>query len=213
MSFSMKASKKLKLYLKQNMKYLIYNIENLTNEEYQKWFSLMTKEKQEKVSRYKDVIRRKCSVAGEKLVKEHIGNALNIVPESLEILTDINGKPYIENCKIHFNISHCEDVVVCAFSDEEIGIDIEKIRPISLNIIKRFYSEKEQKYVLGHSPTQEDFQKCEDEEILERFYRIYTLKEAICKKSGIGIKGLRDADALPFLDKSFKENNFIISIV
>ena len=209
----MKASKKLKLYLKQNMKYLIYNIENLTNEEYQKWFSLMTEEKQERVSRYKDIERRKCSVAGEMLVKNYIEEVTSTAPEGIEILIGDNGKPHIKNCEIHFNISHCEDVVVCAFSDEEIGIDIEKIRPISLNIIKRFYSEKEQKYVLGHSPTQKDFQKCEDEEILERFYRIYTLKEAICKKSGIGIKGLKEADALPFSDKSFKENDFIISII
>lgn len=195
------------------MKYFIFNVESLTNSEYEKWFSLMRKDKQERVSRYKDVIRRKCSVAGEMLVKAYIGNALNIAPEILEISEDENGKPYIENCKIHFNISHCENMLACAFSEKEIGIDIEKIRPIPLNILKRFYSEKEQKYVLGHAPTQEDFKKCENEEVLERFYRIFTLKEAICKKSGIGIKGLEEADALPFLNKSFKENNFIISII
>lgn len=195
------------------MEYFIYNIENLTDSEYEKWFSLMTEEKQERVNRYKDFERRKCSVAGEKLVKEHIGNALNIAPESLIILADKNGKPYIENCKIHFNISHCENMLVLAFSDEEIGIDVERIRPISLNILKRFYSEKEQEYVLGHRPTKDDFQKSESEEILERFYRVFTLKEAICKKSGIGIKGLKDADALPHLDCSFKEKDFIISII
>lgn len=195
------------------MEYFIYNVESLTNSEYEKWFSLMRKDKQERVSRYKDVIRRKCSVAGEMLVKEYIGNTLNIAPESLVILTDKSGKPYVENCPIHFNISHCENMLACAFSEKEIGIDIERIRPISLNIMKRFYSEKEQKYVLGHTPNETDFKKCEDEEILERFYRIFTLKEAICKKSGIGIKSLEEADALPFSDKSFKENDFIISII
>ena len=123
------------------MKYFIFNVESLTNSEYEKWFSLMTKEKQERVSRYKDVIRRKCSVAGEMLVKEYIGNTLNIAPESLVILTDKRGKPNVENCPIHFNISHCENMLVYAFSDEEIGIDIERIRPIALNILKRFFSE------------------------------------------------------------------------
>ncbi len=195
------------------MEYFIYNVESLTNSEYEKWFSLMRKDKQERVSRYKDVIRRKCSVAGEMLVKAYIGNALKIAPEIFEISEDENGKPYIESCSIYFNISHCENILAYAFSNEEIGIDIERIRPISLNIMKRFYSEKEQKYVLGHTPNETDFKKCEDEEILERFYRIFTLKEAICKKSGIGIKGLEEADALPFLDKSFKENDFIISII
>ena len=195
------------------MDYFIYNVENLSDAEYEKWFSLMTKEKQEKVSRYKDIERRKCSVAGEMVVKTNIGKALNTSPEALIILTDNNGKPYIENSPIYFNISHCENMLAYTFSDEEIGIDVERIRAISLNILKRFYSVEEQKYVLGHIPTKDDFQMCENEEILERFYRVFTLKEAICKKSGIGIKGLKDADTLPYLDCSFKEKDFIISII
>ena len=195
------------------MEYFIYNIENLTDSEYEKWFSLMTEEKQERVSRYKDSERRKCSVAGEKLIKEYIGKALNISPEALVILTDKNGKPYIQNCPIHFNISHCENILVYAFSDEEIGIDIEKIRPISLSILKRFYSEKEQDFVLGKASNECKSKNYNEPKILENFYRIYTLKEAICKKSGLGIKGLKTAEALLFIDCSFKENNFIISIV
>ena len=195
------------------MEYFIYNIENLTDSEYEKWFSLMTKEKQERVSRYKDTGRRKCSVAGEKLVKNHIGRALNNSPENLEILIDDNGKPFIKDCNIHFNISHCKNMILCAFSDKEIGVDIEKIRPRNLGVTKRFFSLKEQEYVFGHTLNEEDFEKFNDPEILERFYRIFTLKEAICKKSGIGIKGLKDSDALPFLDKSFIENGFMISII
>lgn len=195
------------------MEYFIYNIENLSDAEYEKWFSLMTKEKQERVSKYKDATRRKCSVAGEMLVKLHVGSILDVEPEALKILADDNGKPYIPDCTVHFNISHCENILVLAFSDEELGIDVERIRPISLNILKRFFSEEEQKYVLGHEPDESTFTKSEAEEILERFYRIFTLKEAICKKSGIGIKGLKDADALHFLDCSFKEKDFIISII
>jgi len=195
------------------MEYFIYNIENLTNAEYEKWFSLMTEDKQNRVSRYKDIDRQKCSVAGEMLVKSYIGNTLNVAPETLKILADENGKPYIENCKIHFNISHCENILAYTFSKEEIGIDIEIIRPVSLPVLKRFFSQDEQKYVLGHVPNEDDFKKCNNPETLERFYQIFTLKEAICKKSGIGIKGLKDADALAFLDHSFKENDFIISII
>ena len=195
------------------MEYFIYNIENLTDSEYEKWFSLMTEEKQEKVSRYKDINRKKSSVAGEKLVKEYIGNALNIKPEDLVILTDKNGKPYIEGYPIHFNISHCENILLCAFSDEEIGADIEKIKPISVSVLKSFFSEEEQKYVFGKTLSEYSSDDNNTPEIREKFYKIYTLKEAICKKSGIGIKGLKEADALPFLDKAFKENDFIISIV
>ena len=195
------------------MEYLIYNIDALTDIEYEKWFSLMTEEKQNKVNNYKSIDRKKASVAGEKLVKEYIGKALNINPESLVILTHKNGKPYIKDCPVYFNISHCENILLCAFSDEEIGADIEKTKPISLSVLKSFFSEEEQKYVLGKALSDCNSEDYNTPEILERFYRIYTLKEASCKKSGIGIKGLRDADALPFLDKSFKEKDFIISII
>ena len=195
------------------MDYFIYNVENLSDAEYEKWFSLMTKGKQERVSRYKEAIRRKCSVAGEMLVKEYIGKSLNISPEVLVILTDKNGKPYIENCPIHFNISHCENTLVYAFSDEEIGIDIEKIKPIPISVLNRFFSTEEQEFVLEKTSNKSESEDYNKPQILENFYRIYTLKEAICKKSGIGIKGLKTAEVLPFIDCSFKENNFIISIV
>ncbi len=195
------------------MEYLIYNIEDLTNEEYRKWFSLMSEERQKKINRYKDEARKKCSVAGEMLVKKHISKILNISPESIKISIDDNGKPFIKDCDIHFNISHCENMVICAFGSESIGVDIEKIKPTTLSVLKRFYSSSEQEYVFGFVPKDEDLKLCENTEILERFYRIFTLKEAICKKSGIGIKGLKKADALPYLDHSFKENEYIISII
>jgi len=82
------------------MEYFIYNIENLTNAEYEKWFSLMTEDKQNRVSRYKDIDRQKCSVAGEMLVKSYIGNTLNVAPETLKILADENGKPYKSNGRL-----------------------------------------------------------------------------------------------------------------
>ena len=195
------------------MKYFIYNVENLTDEEYKKWFSLMEKEKQERVKRYKDATRRKCSVAGEKLVKEYIGKALDIAPENLRILADKNGKPYIPDSPVRFNISHCENMLVYAFSDEEIGIDIERIRPISLSVAKRFFSEDEQKYIFGFIPTKEDIKTFDDIITYEKFYRIFTLKEAICKKSGVGIKGLKEADALAYFNNSFSKDDFIISII
>ena len=195
------------------MEYIIYNIDALTDTEYEKWFFLMTEEKQNKVNNYKSIDRKRASVAGEMLVKEHIGRALNIKPESLVILTHKNGKPYIKDCPVYFNISHCENILLCAFSDEEIGADIEKIKPISLSVLKSFFSEEEQKYVLGKALSDCISEDYNTPEMCERFYRIYTLKEALCKKSGIGIKGLRDANALPLLDKSFKEKDFIISII
>lgn len=195
------------------MEYIVFDIDNFTDQEYEKWFLLTSTAKQEKVNKYKDYYRKKSTVAAEMLVKEYIGKALKVTPESLTILTHKNGKPYIKDCSVHFNISHCDKTVLCAFSTQEIGADIEKIKPTTLAVAKRFFNEQEQEYVFGFTPTANDFKTCNDAEVLERFYTIYTIKEAICKKSGVGIKGLSKADALPYLQCSFKEEDNIISII
>ena len=42
-----------------------------------------------------------------------------------------HGKPYLRNHpEIHFNISHCEGLAVCVFSDTETGVDVERIREV-----------------------------------------------------------------------------------
>ncbi len=49
-----------------------------------------------------------------------------------------HGKPYLRNHpEIHFNISHCEGLAVCVFSDTETGVDVERIREVK----EKSYSE------------------------------------------------------------------------
>lgn len=38
-----------------------------------------------------------------------------------------NGKPILENGKIHFSVTHTDELFFLAFSDEEIGVDAEVI--------------------------------------------------------------------------------------
>ena len=63
-------------------------------------------------------------------------------------------------------------MVCCAVSDREIGIDIEKKREIRLDAAKRFACESELEYI-GSST--------------ERFFEIWTLKEAYFKCIGTGL--------------------------
>lgn len=53
------------------------------------------------------------------------------------ILPDVcyDAKPYLINYDLYFNISHSNNVVVLAFSDElDMGVDIEHIREFSLRL-------------------------------------------------------------------------------
>ncbi len=80
---------------------------------------------------------------------------------------DENGKPYLEGCPVFFNISHSGEYVVCALSDAAVGVDIEKINPISIKVMLRFFG----KAIL--SPREQ--------------MRIWTRYESYGKFAGIGI--------------------------
>ena len=48
------------------------------------------------------------------------------------------GKPYLSSHPhIHFSLSHSEQCAVCAVSDHLIGIDVEKVRPVSSRMKKK----------------------------------------------------------------------------
>ncbi|MCQ1531145.1 4'-phosphopantetheinyl transferase family protein [Lutispora saccharofermentans] len=88
------------------------------------------------------------------------------------------GKPYLETEKnFHFNCSHSENWIVCAVSTGAVGIDIEAIKYIDLNVGKRFFSESEYAYINNAPPNLK----------LNYFYDLWTLKEAYIKKIGKGL--------------------------
>ena len=60
----------------------------------------------------------------------------------------------------------------CAFSDKEIGIDIEKIREINPKAASKFACHDEEKYISTHK---------------NGFFEIWTLKEAYFKCIGTGL--------------------------
>lgn len=88
------------------------------------------------------------------------------------------GKPFLQGFpNFHFNLSHSGEWVVCAIDNEQIGIDVEKIKSIDLSIADRFFSKQE---------VQDIHSKPKDEQ-LPYFYDIWTLKESYIKAWGKGL--------------------------
>lgn len=75
-----------------------------------------------------------------------------------------------------FNISHSGNWVVCAVDSESVGIDVERIKPINLNIAKRFFDREEFDYIM----------KQPESSRLDAFYETWTLKESYIKAIGTG---------------------------
>lgn len=122
--------------------------------------------------------------AGLKLLSYGLSDFANISFSPEELVSAIEsgpyGKPYLKSYPdIHYNISHCEDTVVCAISHNSIGVDIESIRPFSELIIKKVFTEEEKTFLSKMSVDEYSHQ--------EWFFRFWTLKEAYIKHAGRGL--------------------------
>lgn len=109
------------------------------------------------------------------------------------------GKPELKFPKGHFfNISHSGDWVVCAISDNEVGIDIEQIKVTKTKVAKRFFSSEEYKIIM-QCKTTEDQKKM--------FYTLWTLKESYVKADGRGLSILLNSFSIIFNDKDIMLNS------
>jgi len=112
-----------------------------------------------------------------------------------------NGKPYFKNSNVKFNISHCDDVIAVAISDDEIGLDVEKIKVVNSNLINKVYSVQEQKT---------NAEKLLDEDF---FCKTWTIKESYVKRDGQGLN--IEPSSLSFnlnLDLNKLNDNYINTI-
>lgn len=84
------------------------------------------------------------------------------------------GKPYWEGADLHFSLCHTRQAIFCAISDGIVGLDAEKIRPVSPTVVSRVLSPEELRQFDGSD---------------EGFMRFWTLKEAYVKHTGEGLQG------------------------
>lgn len=59
------------------------------------------------------------------------------------------GKTFLKNIKLYFSLSHSNKWVVCGLSNNEIGVDIEKIDKINIDIAKSAFCETEYDYIIS----------------------------------------------------------------
>ena len=188
------------------MKWYKYNIGDMSAELYGRYLSMTCgkrRQRIEKKARYEDRLR---SVAGEMLVRRAVAEEYGVREDDILLLEDERGAPYIDGIDVHVSISHAGDYVVCAISDRPVGIDIEKIKPVSRRIAERTFSRSELEYL-----------NCDGEmrgDALVRFYEIWTAKEAYAKMKGAGLS-LHDTPDTSVLDNIRREyiDGYVISVI
>ena len=169
------------------IKWYKYDIREMTDAEFHNWYAIMSAEKQKRVDRFHFKDDKKRAVAGEMLARLALADWCQVEPRSISFGRGEHGKPFAEGLDAQFNISHSDDFVVCAVSDRPVGIDIEKIRPVDLKISKKICTPDELYSLFGHIPDEGEFVRTDNENLLNRFFRMWTKKEARGKFLGKGL--------------------------
>lgn len=148
--------------------------------------------------------RIRCQQDYKKIFLKKVSFIKQIPEEDLEITKGINGKSFFQNHNdIHFNISYTSGVWTFAISSKEVGVDIERIRDCKEEIIKRFYSQEEQTYVNQIKELRN-----------QRFYEVWTKKEAYTKFTGQGVKNhMRKKNMINSMYQKFSRTYVIDGIV
>lgn len=116
------------------------------------------------------------NIRSNELLKNILKDYYNII--NPVIIKNDSGKPYLKDLDLYYNISHSKDLLVIAFNETEIGVDIEyhnNLRRFEKLVNHYFFNDEQLIYDKTKS--------------LDYFYLIWTKKESYSKFIGTGIIG------------------------
>ena len=153
-----------------------------TAESYREILNMLSKARREKAERYRTQEAAYLS-AGAGYLLDCTLRERGLTEKDAAYSYGKHGKPYIDG--LHFNLSHSGTVAVLAVAQSEVGVDIEKIAPVTLKLIRRVCKERECAYLFALS----------EEERERAFFRYWTAKESAGKYLGTGLASPKEFEA------------------
>ena len=141
--------------------------------------AILSDEQLKKAARFKRRKDAEVSLWSSFFSRQILSRFVGVEPEELVFSANKYGRPGLAFPKVKnldFNIAHSGDWLVMAVGDSQVGIDIEKIRPLETDIAKGFFTAREFDYI-NKDPCQQN----------ARFFEIWTLKESFVKAIGKGL--------------------------
>lgn len=150
------------------------------------FMTFLSSERQERIRRFvHDADKLRCLWAGL-LVKKVVSDITGLDVEHQKYGFTENEKPFLKNDKLKFNVSHSGNSVFVCLGYNDIGADVEEMKEAPFYIMKTIFHENEIKYIENSSA---DLQKN------QRFYEVWTRKEAYGKYTGEGLfDEIKDVD-------------------
>ncbi len=164
----------------------------------------LSRERQDKINRYRFDVDKRLSLYGGLLVRMGIQKFWNIPYEEQTFVCENMKKPYlVSEGNIHFNLSHTRNMIVCGYSDQPVGVDVERIKvPFHKEIVRRYRADE-----------QLQCQRGSEQEQASAFYQIWTKKEAYvkCDGTGLSVEVTEIPTNLPQFE-TWKRGEYIISL-
>jgi 4'-phosphopantetheinyl transferase len=155
--------------------------------------SLLSKEEKQRYERLLFRQQKKQFLVSRALLRCVLADTLGLAPEKLVFAKNAYGKPRLAMSalpdSLEFNLSHTNQLSVLALTRRgDIGVDVEYLtRKVDiLKLAQRYFSQQEV----------DDLQALEPGGLNQRFFDLWTLKEAYIKACGMGL-------AIPLKDFSF----------
>jgi 4'-phosphopantetheinyl transferase len=156
---------------------MVYLNDHIADFDWEKALSLLSEQRREQTLKFKYELGRKTCAGAYLLLCEGLKKEYGITEKPL-FNYGPHGKPALRDYPdIHFNLSHCRDAVVCAISNRPVGVDVESVSHYKESVAHYTMSQQEMHQIL-HADRPDVM-----------FTRLWTMKEAVLKLSG---EGLRD---------------------
>jgi 4'-phosphopantetheinyl transferase len=130
---------------------------------------------------FKSQRSRQCFAMVHVALRILLGRYTGIHPAAIQFSLGEHGKPVLTgNIPPYFNLTHSDSLAALAFAaDVDIGIDVERIRPITdaAAIASSFFAEGEAAQLSSLPPSESE----------RAFFLCWTRKEALLKATGLGL--------------------------
>ncbi|HDX9580239.1 TPA: 4'-phosphopantetheinyl transferase superfamily protein [Bacillus pseudomycoides] len=153
--------------------------DKLSHQTFLMLLNCVSNEKRERIKRFKRKEDAYRTLMADILIRSIILTKYGVSNQEITFIYNSYGKPFLSwDSSFSFNVSHSGKWVVAIVGQRQlVGIDIEEIQPIGMEIARRFFAPEEY----------EDLKVKKEKGRLLYFYDLWTLKESYIKAIGCGL--------------------------
>ncbi|WID96687.1 4'-phosphopantetheinyl transferase superfamily protein [Bosea vestrisii] len=145
---------------------------------------ILSNDERARADRFHDAKARIAFIVARNWLRRVLALYTPVPPPQLRFGETVFGKPFLANdeggSRLAFNLSHSGELAIVAVTaGMPVGIDIERIRPVSTDLLAGCLAPREFATLSALAPTLRQ----------ESFIRCWTRKEACLKAIGVGLNG------------------------